>query len=106
MRSLRRQSTTPSSPCCTCWKEPQVCRMGVMVIVALALLCTCVEAQQVITVSAADLAAASTATANTKHIMHAVTAAGASYKDPAIAFSGIPPTVLLPPGGNNRLDRK
>jgi hypothetical protein len=73
-----------------------------MVIAALALLCTCVEAQQVITVSAADLAAASTATANRKHVMRAVTAAGASYKDPAIAFSGIPPTVLLPPGGNNR----
>ena len=77
-------------------------RIRVMVIAALALLCTCVEAQQVITVSAADLAAASTATANRKHVMRAVTAAGASYKDPAIAFSGIPPTVLLPPGGNNR----
>lgn len=77
-------------------------RVGWVLIATLALLCTWVQAQQVISVSAADLAAASTATTGTKHIMHAVTAAGVSYKDPAIAFSGIPPTVLLPPGGNNR----
>jgi len=79
-------------------------KMGGLVIATLALLFVSAEAQQnVITVSAADLAtAAGVTTINSKHVMRAVTAAGASYKDPAIAFSGIPPTVLLPPGGNNR----
>jgi hypothetical protein len=54
--------------------------------------------------SAADYAAVAAATSTSIHIMYATTAAGLAAKDSAASTSGIPPTVLLPPGGKRYPD--